>query len=102
MHKCLLQFIALNPKRFLVDISSFTVYIPQLMEELNSPNRVKHFCEKCHAPIVCNAQLNIPCQCAGVLVSAKGYELIRQLGFKGCLCNKCLKEIEEQAQASIA
>jgi hypothetical protein len=71
---------------------------------MNSPvnTPTPTICQRCGAEFNCGVLSNVPCQCFGVRLSSQALEIIKKEGYSGCLCNKCLKEIELMVDKSTA
>ena len=57
-------------------------------------------CERCNGAIECKANAYTKCQCSVVQLSINEVQYISEL-YDGCLCAKCLKELQEEYQESI-
>ncbi len=61
-------------------------------------------CPRCHQAFVCNAANIEQCQCWGVNLAAADLGYLAKLGFSakesGCLCRKCLLEIQNTVKNS--
>jgi hypothetical protein len=56
-------------------------------------------CTKCNNPFVCLADDINQCHCSKVKISAETTAFLSKTKY-GCLCNNCLKEVDEQVAIS--
>ncbi|QPH41131.1 cysteine-rich CWC family protein [Pedobacter endophyticus] len=57
-------------------------------------------CERCGTAIECKANAYTKCQCSVVQLSINEVQYISEL-YDGCLCAKCLFELQHEYQAEI-
>ncbi|MBY0245935.1 MAG: cysteine-rich CWC family protein [Sphingobacteriaceae bacterium] len=57
-------------------------------------------CERCQTRIECKANNYTQCQCSVVRLSINEVQYISEL-YEGCLCAKCLLELQEEYQQNL-
>lgn len=57
-------------------------------------------CERCGTAIECKANSYTKCQCSAVQLSINEVQYISEL-YDGCLCAKCLFELQEEYQLEL-
>jgi hypothetical protein len=57
-------------------------------------------CERCNTAIECKANAYTKCQCSAVQLTINEVQYISEL-FDGCLCAKCLRELQEEYNVEI-
>lgn len=60
------------------------------LQSLNKP------CPHCGTQFNCNAAEDAPCDCFTLELEPETKEYIKGLGYTDCLCNKCLKALNEE------
>ncbi len=58
-------------------------------------------CERCNARIECKANSYTKCQCADIQLTINKVQYIAEL-YDGCLCIRCLNELQLEYQSSIS
>lgn len=58
-------------------------------------------CERCNTSIECKANAYMKCQCSTVQLNLNEVQYISEQ-HEGCLCAKCLLELQEEYQNSVA
>lgn len=57
-------------------------------------------CERCSTSIECKANSYTRCQCSAVRLNINEVQYISEL-YEGCLCAKCLFELQEEYRSAI-
>ncbi len=55
-------------------------------------------CERCGTTFGCNTKDIVNCDCSKVKITTATRQQIIQLGYKDCLCNNCLTELQNKHQ----
>lgn len=79
---------------------SFAPLTPLMKSPDNNPAPAT--CQRCGAQFNCGVLSNVPCQCFGVRLSTQALDIIKKEGYTGCLCNKCLHDIEAMVDKTTA
>lgn len=57
-------------------------------------------CDRCNDTFECKANAYTKCQCSAVQLSINEVQYVSEL-YDGCLCANCLRELQEEYQATI-
>ena len=67
---------------------------------LTSPKHEVLHCDRCNAPFECKANSFTKCQCSTVQLSINEVQYVSEL-YDGCLCAKCLLELQKEYQEGL-